>query len=242
MQQQSENLTCIYCDKVFSFKSVYDNHIPACEYFFQNRRQRHRDIESIEILPSPQELFQLVQHLSLQVKTLTDEVDRLKKNNSYSIKKKTTDYLTKASIPQYTFDDWMVAFPVTENHLHEIFKYTLTDGIKMCLNERIINEGPDKIPIRAFKEKTGFIYIYTNLGDKERQKSWEICTNDQLMHMIELIGHEISKKYCNLEPVADMEEQFERLIKVTGTRINKEKQRTDLKSWLLSKIQISLVS
>jgi hypothetical protein len=241
MQMQSEKLSCIYCDKVFNFKEVYDKHTPACEYFFQNRRQRHRDIECIEKLPSPQEMFQLVQHLTSQVKILTQDVDRLKKNSNYSIKKKTNEYLLKANTPTQLFDDWIVLFTVNNKHLEEIFKYTLTDGIKLCFSDRISNEGLQTIPIRAFKEKVGIIYVYTNLGDTTRQNSWEICSNEQLIRMIDLIGHEISKTFCNLEQTIDLEQQFERLIKVTGTKINKDRQKLDLKSWILSKIQVSLL-
>lgn len=80
-------INCIYCEKTFSFQDLYEKHHIVCEFFYQGRRQRHRNIECIEKIPSAQELFELVQHLALKNKMLIERVTRLETNNQYHLKK-----------------------------------------------------------------------------------------------------------------------------------------------------------
>lgn len=230
MNNISEEFNCKFCVKSFNSKEVYENHCVACEFFYNDR---NRDIESVEKLPSPQEMFHLVQHLSLQCKILTDEVNTLKINNTYRIKKDPMDFLKKAPFPIQLYDDWYKNFQVNINHLEEVFENNLTNGIKKCLNDRIISEGLCSIPIRTFKEKSGVLYIFTNDGDK---KSWVICSNDKFGIMIDFIGHEMTRAFCEWQEEQntsiDYDRQVAYLVKISGFKINKDRQKTDLKSWL----------
>jgi hypothetical protein len=227
---------CIFCDKQYKFKDLYDKHIGACQFLSRNRKERCHDIESIEKLPSPQEMFALVQNLSMQCTILTNEINRLKSNNCYRIKRNSIDYLKNASIPPILFEDWIKTFPIKENHLEEIFSSGLSNGIKKCINDRIFSEGLDNIPIRAFKEKKGVIHIYT------KDTKWEICDDDDIIQIIYNLGQGFSTLFCtwkDLNPIADDEIKLDYISKLFGTKINKEKQKSDIKSFIYSQIQIS---
>lgn len=237
-------INCIYCDKSFSFKDIYDKHTVVCEFFYQGRRQRHRNIECIEKIPSPQEMFELLQHLTYQNKILTEKVNRLETNHHYRIKKNADDFLKNSPVPGKTFNEWIKSFQVKMAHLEEIFQFNLTDGMKKCLDHRITSEGLKAIPIRSFKEKPGILYIYT---DEKESNSWEICSDETFRHMIELLEHEITKSFCQWtknqeENSIDKETEMCYLLKITGVKINKDRQKSDLKSWLLSKVSVFLDS
>ena len=242
-----EHLNCIYCDKHFNFKELYDKHQVVCEFFFQSRRQRHREIESIEKMPSQQELFHLVQTLALQCKILTEKITKLEANNTYRIKRNAMSFLHNAPVPKVLFDYWINHFEINSKHLDEIFEYNLTNGMKKCISDRISNEGLTNIPIRAFKEKPGILYIYTdnNEGhDNDSNKArWIICTKQSFSDLIDQINNEITRCFCqwqNIQDEIDYEGQIACSIKISGLKINKDKQKLDIKAHILSIIQISL--
>ena len=236
-----ENINCEYCDKHFNFKELYDKHRVACEFFYQSRRQRHREIESIEKLPSQQELFHLVQSLALQCKILTEKVSKLEANSTYHIKRNANGFLQNAPVPKELFEIWIKKFEINLKHLKEIFEYNLTNGIKKCLSDRISNEGLTNIPIRAFKEKPGVLYIFTETDNKG---NWIVCPKETFSIIIDEVNNEIIRVFCQWQ--SDQEEfDYDRQIacstKISGLKINKERQIVDIKAHILSIIQISLV-
>jgi hypothetical protein len=175
----------------------------------------------------------------LQVKSLTEEVTRLKNNGNLRIKNNVKHYLKKSSPPKLLFEEWINTFIVEIQHLEEVFQFNLTDGIKKIIKDRILLEGIQSIPLRAFKEKIGVIYIFTKEGNEEKNGSWEVCTNEKFGSMIDCISHEFTRRFCSFQ-IIDEETKFSYLTKITGSKINKDRQKSDLKSFTVSKIQIPL--
>jgi hypothetical protein len=235
-----ENIKCLFCDKHYNFRDLYEKHRVACEYFFQNRRQRHRQIESIEKLPSQQELFSLVQSLALQCKTLTDKVSSLESSKSYRIRKNVINILQNEPRPTESFDTWIKSFRITDTHLNEIFEYNLTNGIKKCITDRINDEGLKKIPIRGFNEKVNVLYIF----DGNTDSGWSICSKESFCDMINEVNDAIVRSFCKWhaeESEMDYEKQILCSIKVTGSNINKERQLIDIKGHVYTIIKKELV-
>ena len=61
---------CDYCNRNFKFKDLYDQHTVTCEYFYKKKRDRDRETESFEQLPTQQELYKLVQNLQERISIL----------------------------------------------------------------------------------------------------------------------------------------------------------------------------
>lgn len=235
-----ESIKCLFCDKHFNFKDIYEKHRVTCEYFFQNRRQRHRQIESIEKLPSHEELFGLVQSLALQCKTLSDKVLSLESSKSYHIRKSVLCFLQNQPRPSEKFEVWIKNFLITEIHLNEIFEYNLTNGIKRCITDRINDEGLKKIPIRGFSEKVNMLYIY----DGNSESGWSICSKESFCNMIDEVNNAVIRCFCRWQTEQDeidYEKQISCSIKVNGSKINKEKQYIDIKGHLYTLIKKQLV-
>lgn len=243
-----ENLNCSFCDRHFNFRELYDSHRVVCEFFFQSRRQRHRELESIENLPSQYELFNLVQCLALQCKILTEKVSKLEANTTYRIKKNATGFLQNVPVPKELFNTWTKRFEIKLEHLKEIFEYNLTNGMKKCLSDRINSEGLTNIPIRAFKEKPGVLYIFTDNEEMKEENdnkgTWIICPKETFSLIIEEINDEIIRAFCKWQK-DQVEFDYERQItcssKISGLKVNKDKQIVDIKAHILSIIQVSLV-
>jgi hypothetical protein len=187
-------------------------------------------------MPTREEMFRLLQHLSLKCQILSEEVDKLKKCSSVS-RKKTTESLLELLRPDITFDEWCGSFRVEDDCIQEICDKNLTDGIIKCIQDKINDENDNDIsPLRSFKEKPGMIFIYQE--DEESQiHKWVVCSNDKLYSMIEMIKHEISRAYCawrEKQTNIDMDIEMMYLVKISGLKNNKNKQLQDIKSSIIS--------
>jgi hypothetical protein len=242
-----ENLNCNYCDKHFNFREIHDKHVVVCEYLYQSRSQRHHEIESIENLPSQQELFNLVQSLSLQCKILTEKVAKLETKNTYRVKSNVNAFLQNSPIPKELFDVWIKKMKISSKNLEEIFENDLTYGMKSCLSDRISNEGLTNIPIRAFKEKSGVLYIYTddeNEKKEQNQNTWIMCPKEKISLIIDEINNDVVRAFCDWQSnlvELNYDQQIACSIKISGSKIKKDKQINDIKAHILHMIQVSLV-
>ena len=113
-------------------------------------------------IPTQLELYELVLQLSKKCETLQTEVTGLKTKFSTRLKRDIADYLQYDQRTTYTFLEWVNSFVVTNEILNLVFETNLMDGIKKCIEDRIKEEGIYRIPIRVFKEKPDYIFIYTN--------------------------------------------------------------------------------
>lgn len=222
---------CSFCDKKFHYKRFFDNHRIACEFFNQTKKLQNFDDD--DNIPSQRDMFKLLQHLSLKCHNLTEDVEKLKKC-AFSSNKKTIGSILCSIKPVTTLDEWVKTITVSNECITEIFNKSLTDGIIKCLSDRIEYEDINFIlPILAFK---GVLYVYT---DDEDNTKWDICSVNKFNSIIEIIKHEIVKFYCNWkekQPSVDCEIEMVHVTKITGLRINRNKQNIDVKSWLASRI------
>jgi hypothetical protein len=225
--------SCPSCDKKFHFKRFFDNHRIACDFFNQTRKIQHSDND--EQIPSKEDMFKLLQHLSLRCHLLTEDVEKLKRC-AVSSNKKTVESILDSIKPIMTFDEWTKTISVCNDCITEIFNKNLTDGIIKCITDRIEYEDTDFIlPLRSFK---GALYAY--LEDEETYlRKWILCPIKKFNSMIEIIKHEIVKFYCDWKEVQnpmhrDIEMAY--LTKITGLKINKNKQSIDIRTWLTTHI------
>ena len=226
--------SCICCDKKFHFKEFYDNHRVACEFFSQNRRKRIQTMEINEKIPSQEEMFRLLQHLSLKCQILTEEVDKVKKTSSIS-RKKSTESLLETLKPKVTFDEWVASFDVKDDCIQEICNKNLTDAIIKCIQDSFVDEN-NVAPIRSFKENPGIIFIYQE-DEQNQLHKWIVCSNEKLSSMIEIIKHEISKVYCvwrEKQNDIDIDLEMMYLVKISGLKNNKNKQLHEVKSSIIA--------
>lgn len=234
---------CKFCDRIFSFKDVFDNHRPVCEYFHQSKKDRLHDIESFEPLPSPNELFRMVQHLTKKCNDLELEVKNLKACASIRTRNMLQQYLRKLTKPTCTFSEWIKGFHVSYDDLDVVFQphCTLMDGLKKCIQNRMLMEGLANAPIQTFTEKRNTIYVY-DVFEETAPISWKICSNEVWNKLVDGLCHSFLKAFCEWEE--DQEDvihsspekrdvHIQNMSKIS--HIPRDKQRGELRNWFISK-------
>ena len=246
IMMNQNRFNCIYCDRYFHFKDLFDNHRPTCEFFYRSKKERIHSIESIETLPNQQELYHLVQHLTKTVRLLEEDVAKMKSQVQIRIRKSVLQRLQQQPVPQQPLHPWIKTFPVKIQHLEEVFQplNTLYHGIKKCVAERILSEGVLNIPLRSFREKPGILYVFAVEADQVEPK-WMISSVEHWHRIIDAIVHEFIRAFCLWEDdhrlliersVQEKDRHIQNLVKITGSQSLKERQRQELKSWLYTQV------
>lgn len=232
---------CKYCNKYFHFKDLFDQHVVTCEYFYRSKRQKERELDSIEILPSGQEQFKLIQHMFVKMKSLENEVMKLRIENGVRKRKYILELLNQNeySKPPLSFEQWYKTLVIQEKHLKRIFDGDVCDGIKSLLNDYITFNN---IPICSFKQKQNTIYIYTN----EESPKWIILQHDVFDIWYRHMNHLFLQAFLqwqmdNSDLIQSSEEERDKNIsnvhKINGLSDNYEQKRKQgLKKWIYDKI------
>lgn len=236
---------CKYCNKYFHYKDLFDQHVVTCEFFYRSRRQKDRDLDSIETLPSPQEQFKLIQHLLLKVKSLENDVIRLKSSSGIRQRKQILNILNNPDRPDYSkpsllFEQWYKTIHVQQNHLQSVFDGDICDGFIKTLKGYLTFPN---IPICSFKQKPNTIYIYTDFEDTPK---WIVLTNDMFDKWIRHLNHCFLKTFLqwqlnNEELIRSSDQQRDinnsYVHKINGlNKTYEQKRQYQLKKWIYDSI------
>jgi len=233
---------CAFCDRHFRFKDLYDQHTLTCEFFFRRRSVREREFDAYEQLPSAQEQYKLIQHLSVQVAKLQKEVISLKGSVITRKKKVILEWLHSPScpLPTIAFEDWIRATPVDTADLEKVFEGDLTDGMLHCL-KNIFVAGTTALPIRAFTQKPGTIYIWAKSPTTDIV-DWRILDADTFERWIKRLAHRFLQEFIkwqmiHSERIHSTDEEKEKNIasmrKINGfSKIHEDRRRGELRRWL----------
>lgn len=113
-------------------------------------------------LPSQRELYDIILELSKKCESLQNDVNNLKSQYSRRLKRNIAEYLEYDQRPKYTFLEWVNSFVITDEILLIVFEHDLLEGIKTCIENRIQSEGVSSFPIRFFKDKPEWLFVYTD--------------------------------------------------------------------------------
>jgi len=230
---------CIYCGKGFHFKDLYENHVPTCEYFYRSKKERQRSIEAIETLPSPQDMYRLVQHLTLTCQQLEQKVAKLEQQASQRSRRNIFRELQHSPPPPFTLSQWVNQIPVSADDLTYVFEpfHTLVDGMRRVLQNAIATSG---LPVRAFTARPHHLYVYvaTEHGDPH----WTTCTPATWQYVIDVLARHFLRAFCQWEDLhiptgaeeKDLHVRY--MIRVTGKQAVKDKEKQDLKTWLIQRL------
>jgi len=232
---------CINCNRQFRFKDLYDQHSITCDFLFKSRKEKDRETDAFERLPSAQEQFKLIQNLYLQISKLQKEVDSMRGQVIIRKRKEIIDFLqSKANpTPSTTFLEWSKTISVTQEMLDTVFSKSLNEGIRMCISAFISIESP---PILSFSQKKGTLYIYEKLeieGDSEKS-GWRILSIDEFDRWIDRIMHKFLQVFVawqleNMKVLNSNEEQkdknLEYMQKINGNGQTDDRRKNELRKW-----------
>ena len=194
-------LCCIYCGKSYKTKLVLDKHLVLCEVTHKSKTQINDDDEIV--LPSQKQLYQIILELTLKCNRLESKVADLSKYISRKIDKvNIIDYLNNniSLKPYILFDNISETINIEQSDIEYLFHNSFKDTFNTIISKTIYNkskENQETIPIAAFTEKAGTIYIYTTQSkdsDKNTShSSWIIATKEKITRFLNIIQLKMSK-------------------------------------------------
>ena len=232
---------CNNCNRQFRFKDLYDQHAITCDFLFKSRKEKDRETDAFERLPTPQEQFKLIQNLYLHISKLEKEVDSMRGQVIIRKRKEIIDFLQSKSnpVPSFAFLEWSKTIIVSKEMLDTVFSKSLNDGIRMCISGFVSIESP---PIRAFSQKKGTIYVYEKVeSDSESEKScWRVLSIDEFDRWIDRIMHKFLQVFVawqleNMKVLNSNEEQkdknLEYMQKINGNGQTDDRRKNELRKW-----------
>jgi len=237
---------CKYCNRYFRFKDLHDQHVVTCEYFYRSKSQRDRDTDALETLPSAQEQYKLIQHLTLKVASMEKEMIKLKGATVSRKRKVIMEWLNSPSGPKptTTFDLWCKATIVTFDHLTPVFNLDITDGMKSSLQDYCSKNKP--IPVCAFTQKTGAIYVWSSSTEDPLDIKWRLLDATMYTRWIDRVAHRFLETFLKWQmenshkiraTEQDKEHNISNMHKINGiSRAYEERRRSELRKWIFNHI------
>ena len=252
--------TCIYCNREFRHHDLFAQHFITCQWFFKTRRERGREIESFETLPSAQETYHLIQHLALQVSSLQTEVAQLRQITMTKKRKMILDWLLNPSnrsmTPSLSLVDWIKETPVSNDHLMIVFQVDLIEGIKAAISAHFDAYRGRIVPICAFHQKPGTLFVYhkpysSDPADADSVVKWRIMTADDFERWMDRLGTRFLQVFLKWQmdnahiirsSMDEKEKNLENMRKINGlSRAHEERRRSELRKWLFIKLAVDFV-
>ena len=239
METKSNSHLCVYCNRHFRFKDTYDQHHITCEFLFKSKKEKDRENDVYEFIPSSQDQYKFIQYLASQVVQLKKEVEQLKGITIIKRRKVIHEWLNSNEnyVSKQGFLAWSKSIPIEFCHLNTVFEQDLMSSVKECLKSFILDtKNP---PIQAFTQKQNTIYIMNHDTDTDK-RDWTILSNDTFDQWIDRILHQYLHRFIqwqqeNMARLQSSEtgkdKYIEYMQKINGLE---ERKRSELRKWLFS--------
>ena len=234
---------CHVCSKIYIRKNAYYNHMLIC-----NVAKCSTDNADLENIPTMREMYAIIINLYGKYEKLETEYAELKKHVNNTKKKiSIIDYLNVnfANI-SIDFADFINNIDIGFDELDIIFKNDYVDGIYQILFnaiEKFKESNNVCVPIKAFNQNDGIIYIYLKTNNE-----WAILDEKYL----EIVIRSFEKKLLvlflqwKINNEAKMErERFSEIYilnmkKVVGGNYGSKNKKNMIKNKLYKYLRINL--
>lgn len=229
---------CDYCNRMYINKISFDKHVLLCDILSSSSNERKR--EDSENVPSVRELYGIIKTLVVKCDSLETKIEKMQSwVNNNKKKLNVIDWLNTNNSLSVNFNDWVNSLIINSSDMELIFKYNFCEGMRFVI-QRIITQGDDNIPLKAFEQRDNILFIYTT--------EWIIMASDQF----ELLFKKITKglimqfkiwqdqhkhRLCD----SDFTDVYtENAKKIFGGDLSIEQQYTKIKRMLYNHIKINI--
>jgi len=182
---------CTTCPKEYKEKFNYDRHAACCAFLCKSRREQMNEIETGETIPTPLEMYRLIQELAIRNEKLEKELSKLKhvQNKKINILQWLNSEEQKQNNPLMSFIEWINKEVITKikEVLSVVYSDDLLTGINQLFN-KVLENNSNRLPICAFENKPGIFYIFkkseTLIGE------WQQISNVDLDKILSQISHQ----------------------------------------------------
>ena len=200
MLKNSNYHNCNFCNKQFHQKFNYDRHVLCCEFITKSHKERENEIDITQQLPTPVEMYQLMQHMMGRITKLENENASLRrvKRGKLSVLEWLND-TTKCPPPAFTFSDWIRndILPNVKDYLETVFQQGLLAGLTSLFEQSISKCDCTTLPICSFDTKLSELYVFkkNTSGDVQNEPTepmWVKIPNVELDKYLRRVANQFT--------------------------------------------------
>ena len=236
---------CGYCNRQYKRKMNYDKHMLLCNIIRKTPSERLNEQEQ-DNLPTMRELYTVIQTLLERQEKFEKQIEKMSSWISNNKKKiNVLDWLNTNHADCIDFNKWLTELIINEDDMELVFKYGFIEGMKYIINriclDEIGNGSGTLLPIKAFDQKEGTIFIYVN-------KNWEIIQSSVFELFFNTITKGLTKQLKiwqdtnkhRLYQNGFTETYIENVKKITGGDLSREQQYNKVKQYLYNHLKINI--
>lgn len=212
--------SCAICSKAYSRKSSLNNHVVLCNFRHKDANEKNKEYEELGDMPTDRELIAVVRELSTKLTNLEARFSEMRNVLNYRRKKiNIINWLTaNAAASHHGFDKWTnTCLSVPDVCIDTIMEHSLYNTFEVALKNNL--ECIENLPLRAFCQKPGTLYVYAAASHEMCDGQWMQSTKANMLQickqiqskMIELLLQWKAKKLAESEQQS-VHDKFNRAI------------------------------
>tara|TARA_Y100000389_G_scaffold78364_2_gene75209 strand:+ start:923 stop:1717 length:795 start_codon:yes stop_codon:yes gene_type:complete len=250
---------CSYCNKSYLRKSAFNNHQLKCELIrisnnIKSKSEQDDDIDYIEELPikfngSINDMYKLLINLNNKFEKLEADYSEIKKY--VNVTKNKIDIIQYLNInydcSDFDFIKFLNSIQITNIELEKVFEKDYIDGIFQILIDYIEKiKHNNEIPIKAFNNKEGVLYIYIKLPDSD--KNWTLISEDEIKSIYKYFNKKLLPLFLKWKEVNEKQLHpddytliyVKNMKRVLGTNFEKKNKNSMLQNKLYKYLKVNL--
>ena len=240
-------LSCEYCGKEYKRRINHDKHFILCEIVYKARKKDKRiDKEAEEIneeMPSPKQMYKILQELALKYNKLEEKVELMSKWVDKKKKKiNVLDWLNTSSClkPELIFDNLADSISILESDIILLFNGNFYDMLNEIFVRNIYDKNESEVSLFAFIQKTNTIYIYSN-QNTVFETSWIELSREKFIYFLNKVHYKIVKVLIEWNKKNKENPNFSEKMEETYNKSNIKLMGIDFKNEsTLNKIKFSI--
>lgn len=242
---------CSYCNKSYKRKSAFNNHQLNCELIRVCNSIKTKDEEdqefNIKFNGNINDLYKLLINLHNKFEKLETDYNELK--NFANVKKNKIDiiqYLNKNfDYSDFDFYQFINSIEISTKELLIVFEKDYVEGIFQIIVDYIERIKHDtNIPIKAFNNKEGVLYIYLTSEDNK----WVILDEDKIKFLMKYFNKKLLPLFMNWKEINQKQmdpDNFtliyvKNMKRVLATNFEKKNKNVMLQNKLYKYLKINL--
>lgn len=193
---------CEYCSKRYVRLNAFRHHTLICRLSTQDSKsyQERVDKDALLVVPSQQQLYQLIIDLNGKYERLQSDYHELKRYVDNRRRKiDILEWLNEnCSISEnITASELFFNISLNDHDVERVFELDYVKGVADIIVRFISDRYPDsksECPLRGFMQKDGVLYVYeveTTSGEDLTTRKWQIMSNDLFERFIRVINHRL---------------------------------------------------
>lgn len=178
---------CVNCGKGYKTRCGLDKHLILCELVHKIKSGK-KVTEEVELeIPSPKIMYQMIIQLAEKYQRLEEKTTEM---NKWVVKKKkkmdVVVWLNDSVKPEYEFEGIADRVIIDDADVEFMLENSLHETIYRVLFRHLGYDEEQVVPVFAFTQKQGVLYMY----EKEQ---WTELSSDRLIRLLNICQRKISK-------------------------------------------------